>query len=215
MQISQLVRAKSEPLVGEMRLLDGHRSMCINPRVHYAGGIGPLWATEGALMEFRLEGSHRYYRGICTHVSPKTKTVTFAITEGNTWGKLVQGSTVGILANRFTRCHVVESAAVNLVREVALKEAKFLAKSLFAELSSSEVETDATQSLANWTTELLGEDNYQKLTLIINEYIDFQKELLITNEWYIKHPHKALNKKRSKLLKAINGINKNNKQRGK
>jgi hypothetical protein len=206
MEITRLVRTKNEPLVGEMRLHYGQRSMCINPRVHYAGGIGPLWATEGVLMEFSLEGSHRYYRGYCKHVSPKTKTVTFAITEGNTWGKLAQGSTVGILASRFTRCHIPDPMAPNLVNDVAIKEAEAKAKSLFAELSSNELNSSINESVAEWTRELIGENYYQRLLLIINGYNDFREELLSIDEWYIRHPNKGINKKRMRLMRAIDGI---------
>lgn len=207
MEISQLIRSKQEPLVGEMRQQYGQRSMCINPRVHYAGGIGPLWATEGVLMEFALEGSYRYYRGYCRRVSPKTKTVFFTITEGNTWGKLAQGATVGILASRFTRCHIPDPLAPNLVDEVSIKEAEIKAKSVLADLSTKEVENDINQSLADWTKELIGEDYYQRLNSIINEYNDFRTELLNAGEWYIKHPSRIINKKRMKLIRAISGTN--------
>jgi hypothetical protein len=207
MEISQLIRSKQEPLVGEMRQQYGQRSMCINPRVHYAGGIGPLWATEGVLMEFALDGSHRYYRGYCRHVSPKTKTVIFTITEGNTWGKLAQGSTVGILASRFTRCHVPDPLAPNLVNETSIKESEIKAKSVLAELSSGEICNDINQSLADWTKELIGDDNYQRLNSIVNEYNNFRAELLNAGAWYINHPSKIINKNRIKLIRAINGTN--------
>lgn len=207
MQITQLIRPKQEPLVGELRLQYGQRSMCLNPRVHYAGGIGPLWATEGVLMEFSLKGSHRYYRGFCKHVSPKTKTVIFTITEGNTWGRLAQGSTVGIVASRFTRCHIPDPLAPNLVNEVAIKEAEIKAKGLFADLSVLELKDDINQSLNEWTEDLIGEEHYQKLIDIMDKYLDFRTEVLSTEERYINHPHRILARKRNALIQAINGIN--------
>jgi hypothetical protein len=207
MEISQLIKSVQEPLVGEMRQQYGQRSMCIKPRVHYAGGIGPLWATEGILMEFALEGSYRYYRGYCRRVSPKTKTVVFTITEGNTWGKLAQGSTVGILASRFTRCHIPDPMAPNLVDEVSIMEAEIKAKSVLADLSTKEVKNDINQSLADWTKDLIGEDYYQRLKSIINEYDDFRAELLNAGDWYIKHPSRVINKKRAKLIQAIGSNN--------
>jgi hypothetical protein len=206
MEITQLVRPNQEPLVGEMRLHYGQRSMCIKPRVHYAGGIGPLWATEGVLLEFSLEGSHRYYRGYCKHVSPKTKTVTLTITEGNTWGNLAQGKTVGILANRFTRCHIPDPLAPNLVNENAIKEAQIKAKSMFADLSVKEIEGDIASSVNDWTKELLGEGCYQSINALIAAYFDFRSEVLSAGEWYVKHPSKQMNKKRMKLTQAIHQI---------
>lgn len=206
MEIGELLKQKLGPEVGEMRMQFGQRSMCINPRVHYAGGIGPLWATEGVLMEFALAGSHRYYRGYCRHVSPKTKTVIFTITEGATWGKLAQGTTVGILASRFTRCHIPDPLAPNLVNEVAIKEAAFKAKGLFADLSAEEIDRDINQSISEWTKELIGEDYYQRLNLIVNEYQQFRSELVEAGEWYIKHPSKIINRRRMKLVQAIDSI---------
>lgn len=209
MEMAQLINTKQDPLVGELRQHLGQRSMCINSRVHYAGGIGPLWATEGLLMEFALQGSHRYYRGYCRHVSPKTKTVVFTITEGGTWGKLAQGSTVGILANRFTRCHMPDQDAPNLVNEVAIKEAEFRAKKGFADFSTREVEDQIEESVKEWTKELIGDDHYQRLSLIMNEYNDFRTEILNAGEWYIKHPSRIINKKRMKLIQALDGISNN------
>ena len=206
MEISELLKPQQGPQVGEMRMQFGQPSMCINPRVHYAGGIGPLWATEGVLMEFALDGSHRYYRGYCRHVSPKTKTVVFTITEGGTWGKLAQGSTVGILASRFTRCHIPDPDAPNLVNEVAIKEAEFKAKKGFADFSTREVEDQIEESVKEWTKELIGDDHYQRLNLIMNEYNDFRTEILSAGEWYIKHPSRIINKRRMKLIQAIDGI---------
>lgn len=206
MEISELLKPQQGPQVGEMRMQFGQRSMCINPRVHYAGGMGPLWATEGVLMEFALEGSHRYYRGYCRHVSPKTKAVVFTITEGGTWGKLAQGSTVGILASRFTRCHMPDPDAPNLVSEVAIKEAEFKAKGLFAEFSAKEIDRDINHSITEWTKELIGEDYYQRLNLIVNEYEQFRAELLEAGEWYVKHPSKIINRRRMKLVQAIDGV---------
>lgn len=208
MEISELLKPQQGPQVGEMRMQFGQRSMCINPRVHYAGGIGPLWATEGVLMEFALDGSHRYYRGYCRHVSPKTKTVVFTITEGGTWGKLAQGSTVGILASRFTRCHMPDPDAPNLVNEVAIKEAEFKAKKNFADFSTREVEDQIEESVKEWTKDLIGDDHYQRLNLIMNEYNDFRTEILNAGEWYIKHPSRIINKKRMKLVQALDGISK-------
>lgn len=206
MEISELLKAQQGPQIGEMRMQFGQRSMCINPRVHYAGGIGPLWATEGVLMEFALDGSHRYYRGYCRHVSPKTKTVIFTITEGATWGRLAQGTTVGILANRFTRCHIPDPVAPNLVNEVAIKEAALKAKSLFADFSAEEIEGDINHSISEWIKELIGEDYYQRLNLIVNEYEQFRAELLEAGEWYVKHPSKIINRRRMRLVQAIDGI---------
>jgi hypothetical protein len=209
MEMAQLINAKQDPLVGELRQHLGQRSMCINSRVHYAGGIGPLWAIEGVLMEFALHGSHRYYRGYCRHVSPKTKTVVFTITEGDTWGKLAQGSTVGILASRFTRCHMPDPDAPNLVNEVAIKEAEFKAKKGFADFSTREVEDEIEESIKEWTKDLIGDDHYQRLNLIMSEYNDFRAEILNAGEWYIRQPSRIINKKRMKLIQALDGISKN------
>jgi len=206
MEISELLKPQQGPKLGEMRMHYGQRSMCINPRVHYAGGIGPLWATEGMLMEFALEGSHRYYRGYCRHVSPKTKTVVFTITDGGTWGKLAQGTTVGILASRFTRCHIPDPLAPNLVDEVAIAEARFKAKGLFAESAAKEIEGSINESISEWTKELIGEDYYQRLNLIITEYEQFRAELMDAGEWYVKHPSKIIKRRRMRLIQAIEGI---------
>lgn len=59
MQVSQILQSKQLSKVGEMRLWRGSRSMCLNPHVHYAGGIGSIWASEGVLLEFSLVGSNR------------------------------------------------------------------------------------------------------------------------------------------------------------
>lgn len=53
MQIVELLLSKAQPLkVGEVLLLDGKKSMCINVDGFFGGGQGSVWATEGTKIVF-------------------------------------------------------------------------------------------------------------------------------------------------------------------
>lgn len=203
MDINQLTRPSRGPKVGEIRMHMGKRSMCINSHVQYAGGEGPLWATEDMLMEFTLRGHHRYFRGYCRDVSPKTKTVLFTITEGKTWGKMAQGSTVGILASRFTRCHMPDPDAPNLVDETKIREAALKAKLEFANISLERIIKDVNFSLCNRASEIIGIQYYQELASVIIEYNNLQLALMESERWYSNASDPIINQHKWNLIRAI------------
>jgi hypothetical protein len=204
MQVSEILQSKQLPRVGEMRLWRGSRSMCLNSRVHYAGGIGPLWATEGMLLEFSINGLQQYFRGFCRKVDPKAKTVVITITQGNTWGAFVQGMSVCINAHSFNRCHLPDPESPSLVNEAHIKEAEVKAKQAFIDLSLKEIEIGFKSELSNQMQKLIGSDNYQWIYLIFLEYNKLRIMVMEAGAWYIDHPSKALNKQRNKLIKLIN-----------
>lgn len=203
MQVSEIIGTKLTPKVGEMRLWRGGRSMCLNPRVHYAGGIGPLWATEGVLLEFSLVGSNRYYRGFCRKVDPMTKTVVITITEGNTWGSLAQGTSVCIAAHRFGRCHLPDPEMPSLVNEAQISESELKAKYAFIDLSIEEIELGFKSELTEQMKKLIGVDQYQWFHSAFIEYNKLRIMAVEAGAWYIDHPSKAINKQRNKLIKLI------------
>jgi hypothetical protein len=178
--------------------------MCLNPRVHYAGGIGPLWASEGVLLEFSLIGSNRYYRGFCRKVDPKTKTVLITITQGNTWGSLAQGTCVCISADRFSRCHLPDPELPSLVNEAQIKEAEVKAKYVFIDLSLEELMLGFKGELASHMKRLISDVEYQWLYSVFIEYNKLRIMAVEAGAWYIDHPSKAINKQRNKLIKLIN-----------
>lgn len=204
MQVSQVLESKLMFKVGEMRFWRGGRSMCVNSRAHYAGGIGPLWAIEGVELEFSLFGSNRYYRGYCRKVDPKTKTVVMTITQGNTWGSLSQGTSVCISANRFSRCHLPDADLPSLVDAAQIKEAEIKAKHAFIDLSLEELERGFKDEQAAHMKTLMGDDEYQWLHSAFVEYNKLRVMAVEAGTWYINHPSKAINKQRNKLIKLIN-----------
>ena len=204
MQVSQVLESKLMFKVGEMRFWRGGRSMCVNSRAHYAGGIGPLWASEGVELEFSLFGSNRYYRGYCRKVDPKTKTVVMTITQGNTWGSLSQGTSVCISANRFSRCHLPDADLPSLVDAAQIKEAEIKAKHAFIDLSLKELERGFKDEQAAHMKTLMGDDEYQWLHSAFVEYNKLRVMAVEAGTWYINHPSKAINKQRNKLIKLIN-----------
>lgn len=204
MQVSEILETRPTPKVGEMRRWQGSRSMCLNPRVHYAGGIGPLWATEGVLLEFSLVDSHRYFRGFCRKVDPKTKTVLITITQGNTWGSLAQGTSVCIGAHRFSRCHLPDPEMPSLVNEAQISESEVKAKYAFINLSIEELELGFKKELTEQMKKLIGSDQYQWFHSVFIEYNKFRIMAVEAGAWYINHPSKAINKQRNKLIKLIN-----------
>lgn len=204
MQVNQVLESKQMLKVGEMRLWRGGRSMCVNSRAHYAGGIGPLWANEGVELEFSLFGSNRYYRGFCREVDPKTKTVVMTITQGNTWGSLSQGTSVCISADRFSRCHLPDVDLPSLVDAAQIKEAEIKAKHAFIDLSLEELELGFKNEQAENMKKLIGPENYQRLHLAFVEYNKLRIMAVEAGAWYIDHPSKAINKQRNKLTKLIN-----------
>jgi hypothetical protein len=177
--------------------------MCLNPRVHYAGGIGPLWASEGVLLEFSLVGSNRYYRGFCRKVDPMTKTVLITITQGNTWGSLAQGASVCISANRFSRCHLPDADLPSLVNEAQIKEAEVNAKHAFIDLSLEELELGFKNEHTQIMKKLIGEVEYQWFHSAFVEYNKLRIMAVEAGAWYIDHPSKAINKQRNKLIKFL------------
>ncbi len=214
MQVSEILETRPTPKVGEMRLWRGGRSMCLNPRVHYAGGIGPLWATEGVLLEFSLVGSHRYYRGFCRKVDPMTKTVVITITEGNTWGSLAQGMSVCIEAHRFSRCHPPDPEMPSLVNEAQISESEVKAKYAFIDLSIEELELGFKSELTEQMKKLIGDDQYQWFHATCVEYNKLRIIATGAGAWYIDHPSKAINKQRNKLIMLMSSNTESMKNKG-
>lgn len=214
MQVSQVLESRLMLKVGEMRLWRGGRSMCVNSRAHYAGGIGPLWANEGVELEFSLFGSNRYYRGYCRKVDPITKTVVVTITQGNTWGSLSQGTSVCISANRFSRCHLPEADLPSLVDAAQIKEAEIKAKHAFIDLSLEELELGFKNEQAENMKKLIGADNYQWFHSAFVEYNNLRNMAVEAGTWYIDNPSKAINKQRNKLIKLINSKAQDAKNKG-
>jgi hypothetical protein len=177
--------------------------MCLNPRVHYAGGIGPLWASEGLLLEFSLVGSNRYYRGFCRKVDPMTKTVLTTITQGNTWGSLAQGTSVFISANRFSRCHLPDSDLPSLVNEAQIIEAEVKAKNAFIDLSLEELELGFKNEHTQNMKKLICEVEYQWFQSAFIEYNKLRIMAVEAGAWYIDHTSKAINKQPNKLIKFL------------
>lgn len=204
MQISEILETRPTPKVGEMRLWRGSRSMCLNPRVHYAGGIGPIWASEGVLLEFSLVGSNRYYRGFCQKVDPKTKTVVITITQGNTWGSFAQGKNICIGAHRFSRCHLPDPEFPSLVNEAQMKEAEVKAKHAFIDLSIKELELGFEGEFGEHMKKLIGEVEYQWFHSAFIEYNKLRIMAVEAGAWYMDHPSKVINKQRNKLIRFMN-----------
>jgi hypothetical protein len=214
MQVSQVLESRLMLKVGEMRLWRGGRSMCVNSRAHYAGGIGPLWANEGVELEFSLFGSNRYYRGYCRKVDPITKTVVMTITQGNTWGSLSQGTSVCISADRFSRCHLPDVDFPSLVDAAQIKEAEIKAKHAFIDLSLEELELGFKNEQAENMKKLIGSDYYQWFHSAFVEYNKLRIMAVETGSWYIDHPSKAINKQRNKLINLINSNPETSKNKG-
>ena len=91
----ELILSKAQTLkVGEVSLIDGKKSMCINVDGYFGGGQGPVWATEGTKVVFTTRNNCSLMEGICTKVYPDCLNVTIELTKANTWGKYVTGTKV-------------------------------------------------------------------------------------------------------------------------
>lgn len=96
MQIVELLLSKAQPIkVGEVSLIDGTKSMCINIDGYFGGGQGPVWATEGTKIVFTTHNYCSLMEGICTKVYPDCLNVTIELTKANTWVNMSQGRKYG------------------------------------------------------------------------------------------------------------------------
>ena len=110
MQIVELLLSKAQPLkVGEVSLIDGKKSMCINVDGYFGGGQGPVWATEGTKIVFTTLNNCSLMEGICTKVYPDCLNVTIELTKANTWGKYVTGTKVRLHTSSIHRYHLATS----------------------------------------------------------------------------------------------------------
>ena len=127
MQIVELLLSKAQPLkVGEVSLIDGKKSMCINVDGYFGGGQGPVWASEGTKILFTTHNHCALMEGICTKVYPDSLNVTIELTKANTWGKYVTGTKVRLHTSSIQRYHLATSET-----EILLESSRKVAAEVF------------------------------------------------------------------------------------
>ena len=136
MQIVELLLSKAQTLkVGEVSLINGKKSMCINVDGYFGGGQGPVWATEGTKIVFTTRNHCSLMEGICTTVYPDCLNVTIELTKANTWGKYVTGTRVRLHTSSIHRYHLATSDTEILLESSRRHVAEIFNKKAFQNIS--------------------------------------------------------------------------------
>lgn len=162
MDRKKLVNSYGGPQVGETRLVDGELAMCIASMANYGGGSGPLWAIENQPCQFTTKRIGRYFEGFCKKVDPTDLTVTIHISNGNTWGLLVEGTNVVLHADQFGRYHGIRDAWKELFDECDQVTKQVELEKRFQEISIQELRRDIPNAYLNSFNKLLGVEDFKK-----------------------------------------------------
>ena len=177
MDINKLLSADLEPHVGETRLVEGQLSMCIASWVSYGGGSGPLWATENKPCQFTTVRGGGYFEGICIKVNPKNQSLTVNITNGNTWGYLVEGTNVVLHVSQIGRYHGIKNGVKKLQEESDRIVKQIELEKRFVEISIQELRHDIPDAYVKGFNKLIGVKSYKKLEELIHSYEKVTKEV--------------------------------------
>ena len=177
MKIIELLLSKAQPLkVGEVSLIDGKKSMCINVDGYFGGGQGPVWATEGTKILFTTHNHFSLMEGICAKVYPDCLNVTIELTKANTWGKYVTGTKVRLHTSSIHRYHIATSNTEILLESSRRLAAEIFNKKAFQNISLKEIHEAIESEHHQKVRERIGKAHYQYIHDVIGLY------LLISNK---------------------------------
>ena len=178
MQIVELLLLKAQTLkVGEVSLIDGKKSMCINVDGYFGGGQGPVWATEGTKIVFTTRNHCSLMQGICTTVYPDCLNVTIELTKANTWGKFLTGTRVRLHTSSIHRYHLATSDTEILMESSRRHAAEVFNKKAFQNISLKEIHEAIESEHHLKVKDRIGKVNYQYLQDVIGLYLRISKKV--------------------------------------
>ena len=178
MQIVDLLLSKTQPLkVGEVLLIDGKKSMCINVDGYFGGGQGPVWATEGTKILFTTHNHCSLMEGICTKVYPDCLNVTIELTKAHSWGKYSTGTKVGLHTSSFHRYHLATSDTEILLESSRRHAAEIFNKKAFKNISLKEIHEAIESEHHQKVRDRIGKAHYQYLQDVIALYLRISKKV--------------------------------------
>ena len=178
MQIVELLLSKAQALkVGEVSLVDGKKSMCINVDGYFGGGQGPVWATEGTKIHFTTHNHCALMEGICTKVYPDCLNVTIELTKANTWGKYVTGTKVRLHISSIHRYHLATSDTEILLDSSRRVAAEVFNKKAFQNISLKEIHQAIESEHHQKVRDRIGKAHYQYLQDVIGLYLSISKKV--------------------------------------
>ena len=178
MQIVELLLSKAQTQkVGEVSLIDGQKSMCINVDGYFGGGQGPVWATEGTKIVFTTRNHCSLMEGICTTVYPDCLNVTIELTKANTWGKFLTGTRVRLHSSSIHRYHLATSDTEILMESSRRHAAEVFNKKAFQNISLKEIHEAIESEHHLKVKDRIGKVNYQYLQDVIGLYLRISKKV--------------------------------------
>jgi len=178
MQIVELLLSKAQTLkVGEVSLIDGKKSMCINVDGYFGGGQGPVWATEGTKIVFTTRNHCSLMEGICTTIYPDCLNVTIELTKANTWGKFLTGTRVRLHSSSIHRYHLATSDTEILMESSRRHAAEVFNKKAFQNISLKEIHEAIESEHHLKVKDRIGKVNYQYLQDVIGLYLRISKKV--------------------------------------
>ena len=178
MQIVELILSKAQTLkVGEVSLIDGKKSMCINVDGYFGGGQGPVWATEGTKIVFTTINHCSLVEGICTKVYPDCLNVTIELTKANTWGKYVTGTKVRLHISSIYRYHLATSDTELLLESSRKHAAEVFNKKAFQNISLKEIHEAIESEHHQKVKDRIGKAHYQYIHDVIGLYLRISKKV--------------------------------------
>jgi hypothetical protein len=178
MQIVELLLSKAQPLkVGEVSLVDGKKSMCINVDGYFGGGQGPVWATEGTKIVFTTHNHCSLAEGICSKVYPDSLNLTIELTKANTWGKFVTGTKVRLHISSIHRYHLATSDTEILLESSRRLAAEIFNKKAFRNISLKEIHEAVESEHHQKVRERIGKAHYQYIYDVIGLYLRISKKV--------------------------------------
>ena len=178
MQIVDQILSKVQQLkIGEVSLIDGRKSMCINEDGYFGGGQGPVWATEGTKIHFTTHNHCALMEGICTKVYPDCLNVTIELTKANTWGKYVTGTKVRLHISSIHRYHLATSDTEILLESSRRHAAEIFNKKAFQNISLKEIHEAIESEHHQKVRDRIGKAHYQYLQDVIALYLRISKKV--------------------------------------
>ena len=163
--------ATKKPFIGELRLTQNRRSMCVLADARFGGGSGDVWVTEGKHYEFSVAGSFDHYRGQCRLVDPVNKTLVMTITEGNTWGRYALGHDANVNCESIVHLFEKTSHSYDLIDESKRVALKARAEAALISVSMSELREAIKSEHESYLQELIGEDSFKTIKVLITEFV--------------------------------------------
>jgi hypothetical protein len=205
MKIWALSDELTPPIVGETRLHNGQKSMCIEPEANYGGGSGPLWATENHIAQFAVRDFwwRGYMRGHCQRVDPVRKSVHLQVITGPSWGWLAQGSVVELPASRIKRYDTLELAPIDLCSLSIEAEATAQANNVFEHVTREELNQLFVGAQTEKAREILGDRLAASCLALITLYRGLHDAMQKSGGWECHQPSKKALSYRQKLQHTL------------